>query len=564
MPVNPYSVPFAPLDFSGLGEIADVYQRSAINRDINDLRRREIDFKERTLSAEEYRKSREYQDQQEERKWAREVERIKAFGDAKRMAMQSPELATSLYKSPFGFSFLKTADLGPGEEGPQLSPQAPTNRPAQPPAPQPQMGQLAENVDAVYEGPQQEPASVVKIDEPFVIDGKPETEPAAAALPPATPRMRLYADLGTGPIGDDGQRLADFNEVPSGPQSPTGLGPQYDAEYTHIVENGILDPRQAFDKVFSDYKADKASAASDARTDALIAGRDQSRQAHEKFLMDFAAKYRLPADQIKELREGQIAAMRAAGGAAPINPAVAPIVGAFSRGELDEEGALAAAADKRLTQKDIQQPLQNVVKNAATAERASEKRAGLEVTDENGKVLGTAHNTTVANQLKKQIDQFAQARVRLREFIDDIERDGSRVLSPREVQDRLSKAESVNAAMRVYNGLGATDASQQLEARITGAIGTPGHGFIMGANLDVIKRILHEAELQHNTRIKTALRAGGGRQLSPVLGGKPQQGASGGGDVAAAKKWLADNPNADPGLRARVQAKISAMEGGGG
>lgn len=111
------------------------------------------------------------------------------------------------------------------------------------------------------------------------------------------------------------------------------------------------------------------------------------------------------------------------------------------------------------------------------------------------------------------------------ELINDIETNGPRIsgMNPaqlvNDIQERLSKAESVNASMRVFNGLGATDASQKLEARITGAIGTPGHGWLMGANLNVIKRMLHEADARFDAGIKAGLRSGGGRQLAPALGG---------------------------------------------
>jgi hypothetical protein len=327
---------------------------------------------------------------------------------------------------------------------------------------------------------------------------------------------RMFAEF-------QGQRF----EVPE--QSDTsGFGEKYDAIYQRALQEPGVTPEEAYRFVAKMAHDDAAEAGKNQRLKDSIGGRDESREEHETFLREMAEKYRLTAEEQARLRREGFAAQRAAAGAAPTSPVVPELI------RMTEEGApssevYARAAEAKVSPKQFQTPIQNVVKNAATAERAGDKRAGLEVTDETGKVLGMAHNTTQANTLKKQIDQFGQAKVRLHELIQDIESQGSRVLTPEAIQQRLSKAESVNAAMRVYNGLGATDASQQLEARITGAIGTPGHGFLMGANADIIKRILHEAETQHHTRLNTALRAGGGRQLAPSLGGP--RGVTQGGDM---------------------------------
>lgn len=325
MAVNPYSVPFAPLDFSGLGEIADVYQRAGQNRDFNDLRRKELALRERTLSAEEYRKTEEFRIAQEERARARELEKIKAFEPAKRMAMQSPELATSLYKSPFGFSFMKSQDLGAGEEGPQMSPQAPFDRPAA--SPPTEMASLGEQVTAVG----QHSGSPVT-------DARSAAVEAPAAIPPATPRMRLYADVGAGPIGDDGQRRAQFSEV-SAPQSPTGYGPKYDAVYEAALASGAT-TFQAWEKAQADYKMDTGATAlaqrqieDDKRAAAL-------RVDERKFQSERDEKFRQDAETRTKLDWARIAAINNANAnkQGPSAEALAALAAYANKNPSDTEG----------------------------------------------------------------------------------------------------------------------------------------------------------------------------------------------------------------------------------
>lgn len=271
-----------------------------------------------------------------------------------------------------------------------------------------------------------------------------------------------------------------------------------------------------------------AEAAAKAKADAKVIAREDE-QEHRALLAKLYRNEALTKEDIYNLARMRFSAMVSASGAGPLTPQEAKLVEMREGGAgLGEVTAQAAASGPAVSMKKVGPLLKDVVTSAAAGERAGEKRAGLEVVNWDGTVMGTAHNVTQANTMKKQTDQYAQARVRLQELIDDIKKDGSRVnpLSVQDIQDRLSKAESVNAAMRVYNGLGATDASQALEARITGAIGTPGHGWLMGANLGVIERILHEADMQHKARISTTLRSNP-RPLAPVLGGPRGQGTGG-------------------------------------
>lgn len=393
------------------------------------------------------------------------------------------------------------------------------------------------------EGPQFEPVSAADI------EGIPPAPSAERDLMPITlPGKPTGAYSYTGPNGEDlgtfdpaqeevfrQQRAGAANELYG------GIDPKYGRIAQAMIVQG-MDPQQVGKIIGGAIEHDTAR---------QEAERVKIQDREDKQIFAEMMKKRYANEPITIADRDRWEAMRArakaaAAGAGPTAPIVPELI------RMAEEGAPLSEITTtagRTPQKQYMPAIGQVVRNAAVGERAGEKRAALEVTDSKGNVLGTAHNSQQANTLKKQTDQFAQAKVRLEELIADIDAQGSRVLTPEQIQQRLSKAESVNAAMRVYNGLGATDASQQLEARITGAIGTPGHGFLMGANASIIRRILHEAEMQHDSRVKTALRAGGGRPLAPALGGpRRSKGDQTGGltDDAAvqmARQRLATNPN---------------------
>ncbi len=254
--------------------------------------------------------------------------------------------------------------------------------------------------------------------------------------------------------------------------------------------------------------------------------RQEDQQQHQAILAKLYRNEALTKEDIYALARMRIQAMVSASGGGPITPQEAELTTAAEQGAgLGEITTRAAAVGPAVNMKHLAPLVQNVVRNAATGDRASEKREGLVVNGLDGKPLGPAHTQVQANKLFGFTQEYAQAKVRLEELIHDIETNGPRIarMNPQqmvnEIQQRLSAAESVNAAMRKFNGLGATDASQQLEGRITGAIGTPGHGWLMGANLNVIKRILHEADLRFDSALKAGLRSGGGKPLAPSLGG---------------------------------------------
>lgn len=371
--------------------------------------------------------------------------------------------------------------------------------------------------------------------------------PVAPAQAPAAPRNKLFRAV----IG--GQQYDVGGQSPS-----TGLGEKYDALYSRYLQEPGGE-KVAFAKTLAAWQAEQTSIAAGERAKEAAGSREQMAGQKEEFTRWLWENFHLTAEQLLEQRKldrtSRERSARDASGQAPVPPALAQIITDYESGKLQGRGeVLGAAAEKRLPAKMVSSELGGVTRDAAAAERAGEKRAGLEMNDLNGNFFGYAHNTTQANKMKTQTDQMAQALKRLNHAIEDIEANGPRViaLSPSEFADewqkRLSNLESVNAAMRVYNGLGATDASQRLEARITGALGAPGHGWFMGANLDVLKNIRHELEAQHMVRMNTSKRTGpsADRQLAPVLGGQPRQGE---GAPAADVKWiriparLANDPN---------------------
>lgn len=409
----------------------------------------------------------------------------------------------------------------------------------------------ADNMDVVGTG--LTPRTFIKIDEPLMIDDKPlAPEDMVGALPapeqPQTMEPQVASQIGH---GEPGHAVADLMGIEM-PAKPTGaytfrgkggdvIGRhdpeeerQFRAERAERVKEmlgplgekymRVADAFARGDITEQEMKTFVTVMSSEATAREKEAGKDrrqEDQQVHQALLAKLYRNEALTVQDRYNLARISASAKIAAAGGGPITPQEAELARLVEAGA--GGGEVATRASEMGPKADIKHvtPLtQNIVKNALSAERVNEKRTGREINDASGKFLGYAHSTTQATQLKKQTDQFAQAKVRLEELIADIERTGSRVLSPKEIQQRLSKAQSVNAAMRVYNGLGATDASQRLEAEITGAIGTPGHGFWMGANKDVIRRILHEAELQHQTRLNTALVTGpGARPLAPSLGG---------------------------------------------
>ncbi len=331
------------------------------------------------------------------------------------------------------------------------------------------------------------------------------------------------------------------------------MGEQVQA-ISRLIASGDIDPKEGAALM----TAIRAENAAQAKADEHAAQRTFTQGENEKYKSEG-----LSFEQRKELANIMAKARMAAAGASPVPSGVATLVGMKEAGASDED-IYAKAAQMHLTEKQFTQPVQNVVRNATAGERAGQKREALTATDDTGHVLGVWKDAQAGKIGSQQIERFHRVKERLAELIKDVDSHGSRVLTPDEVQNRLSKASAVVAALRPFNELSNTAAGQKAEELIVGAMGTPGHGFLMGANADILKRLLTEAEGQHQAQLATKLRPGGGSQLSPALGGpKPGQHPQS-GQVGAARKWLADNPKADPALRAKVEAKIQQLEAGGG
>lgn len=500
------------MDFSGIADAIRGFRENDRAKRADARANAYLDMEKEAVRQRSERESAALARQKEQDKFQRDVKAFEALPALYRAAHKSVGMANA---NPYGVKFDETmeapdqgaadAEVGKflaGDRAPEMMPPSSTSVPRQ----------LLPSEEGPEQAPEAEAARFASTDS--LMDSATTGQPMdlmaqAAANAMGPPTRRIQATY-------QGQRF----DVPE--QSDTlGLGPEYDAIYQNLLASGE-DEDAARKYVLAEHKTDRTQKSIDARVESQIKAQGSKQEDQQRFLEEMAAQYRLTFEQRKQLAEILNRGRMAAAGATT-SPFLPEVVRSVEEGApLSETAALAA---KHNIPSKAYTPLASaVVSNAGKANTAQNQRAELEVTDSKGNPLGTAHNTTQANQLKKQTDQFAQARVRLVELIDDIEKQGSRVLTPEDIQQRLSKAESVNAAMRVYNGLGATDASQALEARITGAIGTPGHGFLMGANADIIKRILHEAEMQHDSRVKTALRSGGGPRLAPALGGPRKQG----------------------------------------
>ncbi len=362
-------------------------------------------------------------------------------------------------------------------------------------------------------------------------NGSPYEGPLEAPPPQAAPMM---GPANEDPVQAESQRLASIKrpimatiagrsfQVPE-QSSSTGLGPEYDQLYDQVSQMPGVTPEHAMQWVMTEHQKRAAEAGKDQRLQDALGGRDKSREQHEAFLQEMAKKYHLTAEEQAQLRREGFSAQRAAAGAAPVSTAVPELI------RMTEEGAPASevyqvAADKKVPQKQFATATQNVVKNAAAGERAGLKREALVATDDTGKEIGTWKDANSAKTGAAQIERFHRVKERLEDLIADVARTGSRVLSPDDIQQRLSKAAGVVAALRPFNELSNTAAGQKAEELIAGAMGAPGHGFLLGANADILKRLLTEAEGQHRAQLGTKLRPGGGSQLAPALGG-PRRGA---------------------------------------
>ncbi len=366
--------------------------------------------------------------------------------------------------------------------------------------------------------PSMPPGNTFKMDEPLVITAGEDQSPG----------VQLTSDRGPPPAATPAVMRSNplFEAVMGGQTYPlggqgndsTGLGPEYDKLYAGLVDAGYPD-KQAREFVIKQYHSDKVETGKDNRLANVIAGRQQ----HD-------ATYGMTAEQRQANFDARLAMMEkvarihaAATGNTATPAAVAHLVGMKEAGASDEE-IFSEAAKAHLPEKQYLQPVQNVVRNAAAGERAGQKREQLAGTDLNGKPIVWASSTD-AREGKAQNEAFSQVKLRMDDLIAHVKQYGARIdPDTQQYQDRLSLGAAVNAALRPYNKLGGTDASQRLESDITGALGAPGHGWLLGANLTGLERILNHAEQRHDTMIQQRTRPEGGSSLAPALGG-PRRGA---------------------------------------
>lgn len=299
--------------------------------------------------------------------------------------------------------------------------------------------------------------------------------------------------------------------------------PKYDAQVDRFVSSG-MDMQTAQKLVLAQKeKDDNAQAIADRMRSSIDQRGDLQRGLRADFSM--TAEQRMAENEKNRQNAQAVARIRAAsaGAATPEErAALAKLADLKENGASNAEVAAAAAPGgilKNGVNPKVWEPLAATVTREANANlRTSERRAGLEATDENGNPIGSGvyKNAQAAAAGNKSEAAFAQLDTRLKALINHVQSTGNRVLSPNEIQKRNSLFSAYTAAARVYNGLGGTDASQRLEHEIAGAAGTPGNGLLMGANPEVLNHLLEEARQQHVARQKINVRSGN-QSLPPAV-----------------------------------------------
>lgn len=445
---------------------------------------------------------------------------------------RSPELANALGK-PYGITFdqgFEGPDVNP-ETGAQAAPPVippPTSQP-QGPFEGPDVGPAGEHV------PPQLPGGVDTVSggaSPILPSEAPAPPPAPAPDPVQAPSplavgRRIYANVG-------GQHF----EVPQ-QQETTGLGDKYDQVYQHILSR-TGDEGKAYQAVLLMREKDDQAQATADRTAANTSARlEESQRTHrdvegqdarDRFLAEQAmartkeaGKYRVAAsapelkqeaanDRAMSLLERRAAALRQ--------------TGQFNK---------LAANDKTV---------RSLAANLASTETLPHKDAQIQVARYFRQAQPTEGEMHLLyNGLGGWTDKFDQFKAKV--LSGDLSPEQLRQLQESAKIVTREHSEDVKRFGEVlHHGLG------------------PGSGFegapdqaqsvadAMAAELGV------QAPRLFNT--EGGITVGSGKAPAP----KPK----GSGQVSQAKAWLNSHAGkkADPKLRARVQAKIQAMEGGGG
>lgn len=326
-----------------------------------------------------------------------------------------------------------------------------------------------------------------------------------------------------------------------GQASGSGLGEKYDKVYGSLVNSGTP-PLEARKLVEGMYAEDNKAQNRQTGTAAAIGARSAETDKRD-------AEFRLTADEQKQrdaarlAMSERVARIKAAAFAPGLNPKAQEFLPIALR--MAENGAsdseIAAAAPRGVDPK-VWTGQVNAEDRKANADlRSQEKRAGLEATDDQGNKIGVWKDQAAAKVGRDNLDNYHRVKERLDALIADIEQNGEHTaLSRDQIQHRISLGQGVVAALRPWNKLSNTAAGQQMEADIVGALGAPGHGWLWGANTDVIKHLRDEAEGQNKARLSIYLRAGGGQALPPAVTHEKTQGGARGGNpnLNQLEDWL--------------------------
>lgn len=484
----------------------------------------------------------------------------------------SPELANALGK-PYGVTFdrgFEGPDVNPGTGGHEAPPLGadlpPASRPIPPPAEHPpgtlapafvdqvengradvMFGEDVENVPGLGGHTPMRSGQFIPVEGPMPPEAPPDGDPplsqgtpAAPAPTPLSVARKMYANFG-------GNRF----EVPE-QQQGTGLGEKYDAVYRQILDR-TGDEGKAYQAVLTMREKDDAAQAAVDRAATAATSRS-----------DIANKFHLTAQTQEDLRrEGlnvsernnkrSAAARVASAGAGASTPGLAELIAMKESGASTSE--IAAAAVELKVPPKVWAPL------VRESGKETEKHTQLTVTGANGEVLGEAHNAVDKRKLDDANIAFAQLVERTKALANDARQYGARLLSPEAIQRRESLQAAAAAAGRKYHELGVSNANIDLEHKILGPSGTPGHGFIMGANPDIIEQTLEEATKKHDAAMRVRLRSGQtGDRVAPQM--RPKQHAASSVPpqvIQQARAALAD-PHAPAALKAKAQAILQGAQ----
>lgn len=469
---------------------------------------------------------------------------------AARQAMKEGNpAAANLMGKPYGVSFdtgisqqpgneLQTPDFMQSSGGPSAAPSpaaAPPGPPAAAPEPsEPYAGPDINPANGDFQAPTQPP--------PFVPPGgapaptpvaAPAPEPAPQVATPLTAAHKLYAQV-------NGQRF----EVPQQEQETTGLGPKYDAIYKTALEHTGGDETKAYMAVLAMKEKDDAQQAIADRVEKQIGARS-----------DLKGQYALTGEQQLSEHEKQRQQSQ-------------------TNAEILARSRVAAAAPQ-LKQEGANDRAMSLLERRAAGLRQTTQFNKLVASDKNvrGLMTNIADGTVPL--------QHADAQIQLARF--------------------FRQAQPTEGEMHIlYNNLGGTmDKWNQFVARME-------NGDLSPEQLRQVKISAGQVQREHKEDLRRfqrsaakALGPGSGfenvpdqaeslyqslgaelgldeNELPPLYsteggisvgsGKKPTVRPRGSSDLGKAKAWLnsAEGKKADPALRARVEAKVKALEASGG